>query len=119
MCPVIAVTLKLTYKETLSELQCIVHGVLISSLKWTRDGVLLPTISFTQSQLYIDKITATTTSIIYSDFVNFVGEFECVVTDNNGETYSSQLSETTQGIQFNISLCITFRPLLDHFSQIL
>lgn len=96
--------MNLTYKATLSELECIVRGRLINSLKWTKDGVPIPNETFVQSQLLLDKITATTRSILFSDFVNFVGEFECEVTDIHGRIYSSKPKDTTEGSHFNIAL---------------
>jgi len=72
------------------QLTCTVRGGLVTSVRWTRDNALITTGTvFIETEPMIDRLGVSTMYSLSSNISNFVGMFECSVTDGNGRTSNS------------------------------
>ncbi len=84
-------TANLNYSRQSLQLTCIVRGGLVSSVQWTNNNVPIITgTTFIEADPVIDRLAVSTTYVLSgSNISNFVGTFECSVTDGNGRTSNS------------------------------
>ncbi len=81
----------LNYSRQSLQLTCIVRGGLVSSVQWTKNNIPIITgTTFIEADPVIDRLAVSTINVLSGSYAsNFVGTFECSVTDGNGRTSNS------------------------------
>ncbi len=83
-------TANLNYSRQSLQLTCTVRGGLVMSIQWTKNNIPIITgTTFVEADSMIDRLAVSTIYILSGNVSNFVGTFECSVTDGNGRISSS------------------------------